>query len=164
MDILFSELKKKDVYDSATGKKLGKITDLKFGFPSGKISAVTVGCGLLGMGETKIVPFIEVEKIGEDAVFIRTKRGSAKPDFCPPEKKDPCASPCPPNPCPPMPPCPPKPPCPPCEPNPCPPNPCPPKPPFPPQDDDNCLPPHMGRSASENAGHVDLRLDLDDYE
>ena len=144
MDILFSELKKKDVYDSATGKKLGKITDLKFCFPSGKISAVTVGCGLLGMGETKIVPFSEVEKIGEDAVFIRTKRGSAKPDVCPPEKKNPCVSPC--------------------EPNPCPPNPCPPKPPFPPQDDDNCLPPHMGRSAGENAGHVDLRLDLDDYE
>ena len=158
MDILFSDLKKKDVYDAATGKKLGRIADLKFSFPAGKMLSVTVGGGLFGLGETKTMPFADVEKIGEDAVFIRTERKGGKPVPCPPEKRNPIADPCPPKP--PFPPVPP-----------CGSDICPPKPPFPPvppcappRGDDNCLPPHMSKGEDMERLSADLRLDLSDYE
>ncbi|MBP5308454.1 MAG: PRC-barrel domain-containing protein [Clostridia bacterium] len=92
---MFSDLKKKDVVELSTGKKLGRITDALFTFPEGKIKTVTVSCGFMGMGESKSFPFGDIEKIGEDAVLVRT--GGNRPCTpCPPAPRD--RNPCPPAP------------------------------------------------------------------
>lgn len=126
MEFLFSQLKKMDVVSVADGKNLGRVCDLAFYFPEGKIKGFFV-TGCKGFKFTKsdvFIPFCDVVKIGEDVVLV--KLGKEKPP-----KGEPCP--------PPQPPCPP--PCPPYPPNcppPCPPFPsqtnCPPKPNFPPPD------------------------------
>ena len=97
MDILFSELKKKDVIDVCSGKKLGKITDLKFDFPFGKIKSFSVRGGMFCDEVT--VPLPQVERIGEDIVLVNLAVGDGvcdnstdspceKPDNNPERKPD----------------------------------------------------------------------------
>ena len=74
MDVSFSDLKKKDVIDVKTGKKLGKTGDILFSFPEGKVVSFTVSGGFLGCGESKTFKFCDIEKIGEDAVLINEKK------------------------------------------------------------------------------------------
>ncbi len=69
MDILFSEFKKKDVIDVCTGKKLGKVKDIQFTFPEGKIKCAIVGGGIFG-GEEQNFSFRKIEKVGEDAILV----------------------------------------------------------------------------------------------
>ena len=88
MDILFSDLKKKDVYDAATGKKLGRIADLKFSFPAGKMLSVTVGGGLFGLGETKTMPFADVEKNRGGRGFYKNRKEGRKTRAVPARKKE----------------------------------------------------------------------------
>lgn len=107
MEILFSQLKKMDVVSVTDGKNLGKVWDLAFFFPEGKVKGFFV-TGCKGFKFTKsdmFIPFSDVVKIGEDVVLV--KLGKEKPpkgDNCPPQPS--CPPPCPPFPsCPP--PCPP---------------------------------------------------------
>ena len=71
MKILFSELKKKDVIDLCTGKRLGKIRDVEFTFPEGRVVNFTVGGGVCSNPTT--LALCNVEKIGKDAVLVKTK-------------------------------------------------------------------------------------------
>ncbi|MBO4573064.1 MAG: YlmC/YmxH family sporulation protein [Clostridia bacterium] len=70
--VSFNDLKKKSVVNILDGKKLGKVKDLTFDFPAGRISAFIVG-------EQKLFPTAEndlivklccVDKIGDDAVLV----------------------------------------------------------------------------------------------
>ena len=67
----FSELKKKSVVNVLDGKKLGKIKDMTFTFPEGKITAFVVGETKLFSGaDDYIVNLCCVNKIGDDAVLV----------------------------------------------------------------------------------------------
>ena len=94
MDILFSELKKKDVIDVCSGKKLGKVRDVAFAYPEGHVKSISVSGGVLGCGETQTVSFRDIERIGTDAVLVRFGTGKkphpnkCKPTHC--EEEKPC--------------------------------------------------------------------------
>ena len=68
MNIDYNELKKKDVIDVCSGKKLGKVKNISFTFPDGKITGVTAG-GLF-CGEDSSFLFSDITRIGEDAVLV----------------------------------------------------------------------------------------------
>lgn len=103
MDVVFSELKQKEVINVADGKHLGKVCDITFSFPEGKVAGFTVtGCKGFRLSKPELfLPLRCVNKIGEDAVLVNF--GENPPP--PPAGQKPA---CPPLPCPP--PCPPPPP------------------------------------------------------
>lgn len=111
MEFLFSQLKKMDVVSITDGKNLGRVCDMAFLFPEGKIKGFYV-TGSKGFRFTKsdvFIPLADVVKIGEDVVLVKVgKDKPPKGDNCPPPQP-----PCPPNGRPPQPPCPPFTPCPP---------------------------------------------------
>lgn len=91
MEVIFSELKQKEVICITDGKHLGKVCDLTFSFPEGKISGFTV-TGCKGFKFTKqeiFLPLKCVVKIGEDAVLVNGETppppppGNCQPG-CPP--------------------------------------------------------------------------------
>ena len=99
MDILFSDFRKKDVIDVCSGKKLGKVKDLTFNYPEGRILCLTISGGMFGCGEEITIKFDRIEKVGEDAILVRTEE---KREHCPAPQKNPCPpepphGPCPPN-------------------------------------------------------------------
>lgn len=90
-----------DVVSVADGKNLGRVCDLAFYFPEGKIKGFFV-TGSKGFRLTKsdvFIPIGDVIKIGEDVVLV--KPGKSKPPKgdcpppCPPQLN--CPPPCPPN-------------------------------------------------------------------
>ena len=94
MDILFSDLKKKDVIDVNTGKKLGKVRDITVTFPEGRVKSISVAGGMLGCGEAQTVDFKAIERIGSDAVLVNFRQ---KRECCPPSsphKPPKCADEC----------------------------------------------------------------------
>lgn len=101
MEVVFSELKQKEVISITDGKHLGKVCDLTFTFPEGKITGFTVtGCkGFKFTKQEVFLPLKCIVKIGEDAVLVNSEapppppNGNYRPG-CPP----------PPPPCPPPPP------------------------------------------------------------
>ena len=70
--VSFNDLKKKSVVNILDGKKLGKVKDLTFEFPEGRISAFIVGeQKLFAAAENDlIVKLCCVDKIGDDAVLV----------------------------------------------------------------------------------------------
>ena len=84
MNEKFSVLKRKDVIDIGTGKSLGRVRDVVFTFPEGRVKALIVGGPFCA--EPITLPFGAVERIGEDAVLINA---SAK-DQPPRPPKSPC--------------------------------------------------------------------------
>lgn len=66
----YNDVKKKYVVNILDGKKLGKIKDMVFSFPEGKISAFIVGEAKLFGGEDFIINLCCVNKIGDDAVLV----------------------------------------------------------------------------------------------
>lgn len=82
MNVKYSELKKKDVFNVTSGENYGKIQDLIIDEESGKIEKIAVtgkksaflNCDLLE------IKFCEIQKIGADAVLV--KRGRCKKDDC----------------------------------------------------------------------------------
>lgn len=91
MEINFNDLKKKEVVDIASGKNLGKITDLIIDIDSGLILKIVVPGrkGFLNCEEV-FIDYKCIEKIGDDAILY--KKCHPKPD-CPPPKCD-CPPPC----------------------------------------------------------------------
>ena len=84
MNIKYSELKKKEVFNVLTGENYGKIQDLILNKKSGQIEKIIVpgkknnflNC------ESLEIKYSEIEKIGQDAILI--KRGGKKEDCAPP--------------------------------------------------------------------------------
>ena len=69
--INYNDLKKKCVVNILDGKKLGKIKDVNFSFPEGKISSFIVGDANIFSGKDDlVVNLCCVNKIGDDAVLV----------------------------------------------------------------------------------------------
>lgn len=83
MEVIFSELKQKEVINVADGRHLGRVCDLSFTFPEGKIIGLTVtGCkGFKFTKQEVFLPLKCIVKIGEDAVLVNL---SDDPPPCPP--------------------------------------------------------------------------------
>ena len=72
MEILFTDLKEKEVVNVYDGKKLGRIIDLVFDIQTGKVIGIVVP------GERKIfrraddifVPLEKLKRIGDDVIFF----------------------------------------------------------------------------------------------
>lgn len=93
METSFCELKKKEVINLTDGKRLGKVTDVVFTYPEGRVLGIVVPGGK-GFRLCKSDLFIElkrVTKIGVDVVLVDMKT-APKPekkkgkwdDCCPP--------------------------------------------------------------------------------
>ena len=97
------ELKHRDTINVCDGKRLGKVCDVVFTFPEGRVRGIVVPGGK-GFRWGKADMFIDIKnvlKIGEDVVLVEIKNASAPPE----PKRDKWGN-CPP----PMPPPPPQPP------------------------------------------------------
>lgn len=73
MELGFNELKKKSVINVLDGRDLGKICDLIFTYPDGKIKAIIVPGKRNAFFKTNelIIDLRCIEKIGNDAVLVR---------------------------------------------------------------------------------------------
>ncbi|MBP5177607.1 MAG: YlmC/YmxH family sporulation protein [Clostridia bacterium] len=78
----YAELKKKCVVNILDGRKLGRIKDMIFSFPEGRINSFIVGDGkFFGAGEDLIVDLCCVNKIGDDAVLVSLADGRDERSF-----------------------------------------------------------------------------------
>ena len=106
MEFLYSQIKKMDVVSLNDGKNMGRVNDIAFYFPEGKIKGFFVtGCKGFKWGKSdEFIPISCVVKIGEDVILVRT--GEEKPPRPqPPQHCPPNGNPnCPPNGRPPFPP------------------------------------------------------------
>lgn len=103
MEVIFSELRQKEVINISDGKHLGKVCDMKFTFPEGNVLGVIV-TGCKGFKLTKqdiFIPLKSISKIGQDAVLVNINDDSSPNK---PPKGQNCPPPCPPPFCPPPPP------------------------------------------------------------
>lgn len=149
MEYLFSKLKKLDIVSVTDGKNLGKLCDISFTLPDGKIKGF-FATGSKGFKLTKSEVFIslcDLVKVGEDTILVKSGKPSKDGKPCPPNSKGDNNHGCPPN----QPPCPPG----------CPPN----QPPFPPgyTPEFNNRPPFGQPPPEFNRPH-DPRRSFDDYE
>ena len=83
MEVSYREIRCKEVVSLTDGKKLGKIVDIIFEYPEGKIKAIVLPpekSGLFKSSGEIIVEFCQIERIGEDVILVRDKRP------CPPPK------------------------------------------------------------------------------
>ena len=94
MEFVFSQLKKMEVVSVSDGKNLGKVFDLSFDFPEGRIKGFFVtGCkGFKLTKSDEFIPLCNVVKVGEDVILVKTKED--KPPHKHPDKD---CMPCPPN-------------------------------------------------------------------
>ena len=82
METSFRELQSKEVVSLGDGRKLGRIVDLNFCFPEGRVTAIVVPgerCGLLKPAAEVVIDFCQIQKIGEDVILIREKRTPPPP-------------------------------------------------------------------------------------
>lgn len=85
METSFSELKQKETINICDGKRLGKVCDIAFTYPEGKVQGIVVPGGR-GFRWGKDVTFIELKnvvKIGEDVVLVELKNTT---QTCEPKK------------------------------------------------------------------------------
>ena len=84
MEMSFSELRQKEVINTADGRKLGKICDMVFCYPENKILGFVVP-GARAFGAKKMDFFIDLKnivKIGDDVVLVNvgfSRQGANKP-------------------------------------------------------------------------------------
>lgn len=99
MEFSFNKLKKLDVISISDGKNLGRLCDVTFTLPEGKIKGFTAtGCKGFKLGKTEIfIPIPDIVKIGEDAILVRTDKKPPKPP-CPSKRDREGNCDCPPNP------------------------------------------------------------------
>ena len=75
MELSFSELKRKDVINTADGKKLGRICDIVFCYPENKILGFVVPCGSLFKKEEYFIHLKCVACIGFDVILVNVGTG-----------------------------------------------------------------------------------------
>ncbi|MCI8500048.1 MAG: YlmC/YmxH family sporulation protein [Clostridia bacterium] len=94
METSFDELKRKETVNLTDGKKLGKVIDVVFTYPEGKVQGIVVpGCGGFHWGKSRLfIDLCNVKKIGVDVVLVEIK-SAPKPtkkknkwddEYCPP--------------------------------------------------------------------------------
>lgn len=94
METSFGELRRKEAININDGKRLGKVSDVVFTYPEGKVQGIVVPGGR-GFRWGKAEVFVElkcVTKIGVDVVFVdikaapkpEKKKGGKWEDSCPP--------------------------------------------------------------------------------
>lgn len=71
-----NDLRNKEVVNVCTGARLGYITDVNFDVENGKICSIVVpgeACGMLGLSrrDDVVIPWENIEKIGEDIILVR---------------------------------------------------------------------------------------------
>lgn len=81
METSFCELKKKEVVNLADGKRLGRVSDVVFTYPEGKVLGIVVpgGKGLRFCKSDLFIELKQVTKIGVDVVLVDLK-SAPKPD------------------------------------------------------------------------------------
>lgn len=92
MEMSFSELRAKEVINTADGRKLGKICDMVFCYPENKILGFIVP-GNRGFGSKKTDFFIDLKnivKIGSDVVLVNI--GCPRETSGRPRPQNPCSS------------------------------------------------------------------------
>jgi len=72
METSFCELKQKEVINVKDGKRLGKIVDIVFCCPEGKITGIVVpgGRSFLFSKNEVFIDWRNINKIGEDAILV----------------------------------------------------------------------------------------------
>ena len=71
-----NDLRNKEVVNVCTGARLGYIIDVNFDVSNGRICSIVVPgecCGMLGMSrkDDVIIPWDNIEKIGDDLILVR---------------------------------------------------------------------------------------------
>ena len=115
MELTYKELQKRDVINVVDGKCLGRITDMKFRFPEGKIEGIVVPgkrvCALFSIfnKSSLYIPEKNIIKIGGDVILVDLSCGDTCEDYvninkgekskkpCPPSCVPQCPPPCPPD-------------------------------------------------------------------
>jgi len=74
----FTDLQCKEVICTATGQRLGFVSDVRIQMPEGTVCAIVVPCpckllGLTGRREDYIIPWNAIKKIGPDIVLVDTR-------------------------------------------------------------------------------------------
>ncbi len=70
MELNYTTLRKKKVVNVLDGKDLGRVNDLVFGFPDGKIKSIVVSKKAFFPSEELIIDLCCVTKIGDDTVLV----------------------------------------------------------------------------------------------
>ena len=70
MELSFSELKRKDVINTADGKRLGRVSDIVFSYPENKILGFVVPCGGIFKKEEYFIHLKCVACIGFDVILV----------------------------------------------------------------------------------------------
>lgn len=92
METSFSELKQKDTVNICDGKRLGKVCDVVFTFPEGKVQGIIVpgGRGFRWGKDDVFIELKQIVRIGEDVVLVELKNSAAS---CEPKQRPPCPPP-----------------------------------------------------------------------
>ena len=93
MEVSFREMVKKAVINVKTGARLGYVCDITFDFETGCVLNFTLPMKGMFKKEELIIPLKNVEKIGEDVVFVTLPGENPptppkKPPFVPPFVED----------------------------------------------------------------------------
>ncbi len=73
-----SEMAKKDIINLYDGCYLGRVSDIEVELPSAEIQAIVIYgrlrlFGLLGREDDIIIPWKDVEVVGEDSILVRCR-------------------------------------------------------------------------------------------
>ncbi len=90
METSYSQLKQKDVVNIKDGKKLGRVCDVVFTFPEGKVLGIVAPNGWGFFRPGIFIDIRNIVKIGEDTVLVEIrpapknppKRGHGYVDCC----------------------------------------------------------------------------------
>lgn len=75
--INFNDLKKKYVVNILDGRKLGKIKDVIFSFPEGRITSFVVGEDkLFSVKDQLVIELCCINKIGDDTVLVSLSKSA----------------------------------------------------------------------------------------
>lgn len=98
MEYLFGTLKKLDVVSVTDGKNLGKLCDISFTLPDGKIIGFfATGCKGFKLTKTDVfIPLSDIVKVGEDTILVKSGKPHKDGKPCPPDKQPPRPPECPP--------------------------------------------------------------------
>ena len=88
MEFSYTQIRQMDVISVVDGKHLGKVCDLVFEFPEGKVRGfyVTGGKGFRLTRPDLLIPLKNIVRIGEDVILTDA-------DCVPPPKEKPCRKP-----------------------------------------------------------------------